>query len=157
MLALHRISCTCGQHNTVEFFHLSHDGWLIFLRRVLMPLWTQTRPCRYLRRKLRSGLVPRSSPCSKTGPELNSITMSCISPVSAESTSAYLWLSTGVDFEYGRLLACRGDKEGARVQLDLVMSGKPLEVNAAGRKGKYSLEVRRCGSLFLVLTDRLYV
>ena len=27
-----------------------------------------------------------------------------------------------------------GDKEGARVQLDLVMSGKPLEVNSAGRK-----------------------
>jgi hypothetical protein len=27
-----------------------------------------------------------------------------------------------------------GDKEGARVQLDLVLSGKPLEVNAAGRK-----------------------
>jgi hypothetical protein len=39
-----------------------------------------------------------------------------------------------VDFEYGRLLACTGDKEGARVQLDLVMSGKYLEVNAAGRK-----------------------
>jgi hypothetical protein len=53
-----------------------------------------------------------------------------------------------------------GDKEGARVQLDLLLSGKPLEVNAAGRKvrrdrcrdrltilwtplaqGKYSLEV----------------
>jgi len=43
-------------------------------------------------------------------------------------------------FEYGRLLACMGDKEGARVQLDLVMSGKSLEVNSAGRKGKYSLE-----------------
>lgn len=27
-----------------------------------------------------------------------------------------------------------GDKEGARVQLDLLLSGKPLEVNAAGRK-----------------------
>jgi len=39
-----------------------------------------------------------------------------------------------LDFEYGRLLACMGDKEGARVQLDLVMSGKPLEVNSAGRK-----------------------
>lgn len=58
-----------------------------------------------------------------------------------------------------------GDKEGARVQLDLLLSGKPLEVNAAGRKvrdiyssrptqiyadhimleqGKYSLEVCRC-------------
>ncbi|KAI0270398.1 hypothetical protein BC834DRAFT_511339 [Gloeopeniophorella convolvens] len=43
-------------------------------------------------------------------------------------------------FEYGRLLACMGDKEGARTQLDLVFSGKHLEVNAAGRKGKYSLE-----------------
>ena len=41
---------------------------------------------------------------------------------------------TFVDFEYGRLLACMGDKEGARVQLDLLLSGKPLEVNAAGRK-----------------------
>lgn len=39
-----------------------------------------------------------------------------------------------VDFEYGRLLACMGDKEDARAQLDLVMSGKPLEVNSAGRK-----------------------
>ena len=38
------------------------------------------------------------------------------------------------DYEYGRLLACMGDKEGARVQLDLLLSGKPLEVNAAGRK-----------------------
>ncbi|KAH9954696.1 hypothetical protein BC827DRAFT_1241298 [Russula dissimulans] len=43
-------------------------------------------------------------------------------------------------FEYGRLLANMGDKEGARTQLDLVLSGKPLEVNTAGRKGKYSLE-----------------
>ena len=39
-----------------------------------------------------------------------------------------------IDFEYGRLLACMGDKDGARTQLDLVLSGKPLEVNAAGRK-----------------------
>ncbi|TFY76485.1 hypothetical protein EWM64_g7527 [Hericium alpestre] len=43
-------------------------------------------------------------------------------------------------FEYGRLLACTGDREGARRHLDLVFSGKPLEVNASGRKGKYSLE-----------------
>lgn len=43
-------------------------------------------------------------------------------------------------FEYGRLLARAGNKDGARTQFDLVMSGKPLEVNAAGRKGKYSLE-----------------
>ncbi|KAI0255620.1 hypothetical protein BJV78DRAFT_1177213 [Lactifluus subvellereus] len=43
-------------------------------------------------------------------------------------------------FEYGRLLACMGDKEGARTQFDLVLSGKPLEVNTMGGKGKYSLE-----------------
>ncbi|KAG2137023.1 hypothetical protein DEU56DRAFT_736904 [Suillus clintonianus] len=43
-------------------------------------------------------------------------------------------------FEYGRLLARSGDKDGARTQFNLVMSGKALEVNAAGRKSKYSLE-----------------
>ncbi|KAF8264918.1 hypothetical protein EI94DRAFT_1590818 [Lactarius quietus] len=43
-------------------------------------------------------------------------------------------------YEYGRLLACMGDKDRARTQLDLVLSGKHLEVNAEGRKGKYSLE-----------------
>ncbi|KAL1732546.1 hypothetical protein EV714DRAFT_206570 [Schizophyllum commune] len=43
-------------------------------------------------------------------------------------------------YEYGRLLACQGDKTAAQAQFDLVLSGKPLEVNAAGRKGKYSLE-----------------
>ncbi|KAN0103880.1 Protein of unknown function (DUF3808) domain containing protein [Russula decolorans] len=42
-------------------------------------------------------------------------------------------------FEYGRLLACMGDKEGARVQLDLLLSGKPLEVSAAGRKNELHL------------------
>ena len=38
-----------------------------------------------------------------------------------------------------------GDKEGARVQLDLLLSGKPLEVNAAGRKVRavYSLRPTR--------------
>lgn len=54
-------------------------------------------------------------------------------------------LSSYADFEYGRLLARSGDKEGAKVQFDMVLSGKPLEVNAAGRKGKYSLEVRSLG------------
>lgn len=39
-----------------------------------------------------------------------------------------------IDFEYGRLLACMGDKDGARTQLELVLSGKHLEVNASGRK-----------------------
>ncbi|THH26374.1 hypothetical protein EUX98_g7819 [Antrodiella citrinella] len=43
-------------------------------------------------------------------------------------------------FEYGRLLACMGDTEGARSHLDLVVSGKPLEVSQSGRKGKYSME-----------------
>ncbi|KAG9310772.1 hypothetical protein JVU11DRAFT_8621 [Chiua virens] len=43
-------------------------------------------------------------------------------------------------FEYGRLLARSGDKESAKAQFDMILSGKPLEVNAAGRKGKYSLE-----------------
>ena len=43
-------------------------------------------------------------------------------------------MTGSVDFEYGRLLACMGNKEGARIQLDLLLSGKPLEVNAAGRK-----------------------
>ncbi|KIJ64163.1 hypothetical protein HYDPIDRAFT_112092 [Hydnomerulius pinastri MD-312] len=43
-------------------------------------------------------------------------------------------------FEYGRLLARSGDKDGAKSQFDMVLSGKTLEINAAGRKGKYSLE-----------------
>ncbi|THG95455.1 hypothetical protein EW026_g6202 [Hermanssonia centrifuga] len=43
-------------------------------------------------------------------------------------------------YELGRLLACKGDKEGARSHLELVMSGKPLEVPPASRKGKYSME-----------------
>ncbi|KAI0640867.1 hypothetical protein C8Q79DRAFT_993037 [Trametes meyenii] len=43
-------------------------------------------------------------------------------------------------YEYARLLACQGDKVNARIHLELVLSGKPLEVNAAGRKGKYSME-----------------
>ncbi|KZT05152.1 uncharacterized protein LAESUDRAFT_781726 [Laetiporus sulphureus 93-53] len=43
-------------------------------------------------------------------------------------------------YEYGRLLACKGDKEGARRHLELVMSGKPLEGPGVTRKGKYSME-----------------
>ncbi|KDQ49454.1 hypothetical protein JAAARDRAFT_42869 [Jaapia argillacea MUCL 33604] len=43
-------------------------------------------------------------------------------------------------YELGRLLACKGDKEGARKHFELVLSGKPLEVQAAARKGKYSME-----------------
>ncbi|KAI0776541.1 hypothetical protein BD413DRAFT_520437 [Trametes elegans] len=42
--------------------------------------------------------------------------------------------------EYARLLACERDKEAARRHLELVLSGKPLEVNPAARKGKYSME-----------------
>jgi hypothetical protein len=105
-----------------------------------MPSLTQTKSCRSLKWKLRNVPVPRSGPCSKTGPKSNSITTLYILPVSAVRLSL-LCLSCDrsilvafVDFEYGRLLACMGDKEGARVQLDLLLSGKPLEVNAAGRK-----------------------
>ncbi|KAI0742250.1 hypothetical protein C8Q80DRAFT_1186927 [Daedaleopsis nitida] len=43
-------------------------------------------------------------------------------------------------FEYARLLACQGDKDGARTHLELVLSGKPLEVAPAARKGKFSME-----------------
>ncbi|KAI0071516.1 hypothetical protein K474DRAFT_1630434 [Panus rudis PR-1116 ss-1] len=43
-------------------------------------------------------------------------------------------------FELGRLLARRGDKQSARTHIELVVSGKPLEVNPSARKGKYSLE-----------------
>ncbi|KAG8987239.1 hypothetical protein FRB90_003521 [Tulasnella sp. 427] len=42
--------------------------------------------------------------------------------------------------ELGRLYSCLGDLEGAKRELELVNSGKPLEVNAAGRKGKYSMQ-----------------
>ncbi|KAI0365839.1 hypothetical protein BV20DRAFT_972565 [Pilatotrama ljubarskyi] len=43
-------------------------------------------------------------------------------------------------YEYARLLACQGDKENAQKHLELIQSGKPLEVNPAARKGKYSME-----------------
>ncbi|KAF9523683.1 hypothetical protein CPB83DRAFT_775027 [Crepidotus variabilis] len=43
-------------------------------------------------------------------------------------------------YELGRLLACQGDTDGARNEFDLVLSGRPLEVGASGRKGKYSME-----------------
>ncbi|KAI0713075.1 hypothetical protein C8T65DRAFT_646041 [Cerioporus squamosus] len=43
-------------------------------------------------------------------------------------------------FEYARLLACQGDKDGARMHLELVLSGKPLEVAPGSRKGKFSME-----------------
>ena len=42
-----------------------------------------------------------------------------------------------------------GDKDAAKEQFELVLSGKPLEVNASGRKGKYSMEVRVLRSLTL--------
>ena len=46
-----------------------------------------------------------------------------------------------LDYELGRLLACRGNIESARHEFELVLSGKPLEVGMSGRKGKYSMEV----------------
>jgi len=43
--------------------------------------------------------------------------------------------------ELGKLYACLGNRDEAKKQLELVASGKPLEVNAAGRKGgKYSMQ-----------------
>jgi len=60
-----------------------------------------------------------------------------------------------LDFEYGRLLACMGDKEGARAQLDLVMSGKPLEVNSAGREGRGARPARRRRLMFFFLCRTL--
>ncbi|KAJ6459937.1 hypothetical protein C8R45DRAFT_1030124 [Mycena sanguinolenta] len=44
-------------------------------------------------------------------------------------------------YEYGRLLACMDDADGARRHFEMVLSGKPLEVGPSGRKvGKYSME-----------------
>ncbi|TFK32751.1 hypothetical protein BDQ12DRAFT_692043, partial [Crucibulum laeve] len=43
-------------------------------------------------------------------------------------------------YELGRLLACQGDEAGARNEFELVLSSKHLEVNATGKKGKYSME-----------------
>jgi len=43
-------------------------------------------------------------------------------------------------YELGRLRANQGDRAESRKHFDLVLSGKPLEVNTATRKGKYSLE-----------------
>uniref|UniRef100_A0A0W0FP07 Uncharacterized protein n=1 Tax=Moniliophthora roreri TaxID=221103 RepID=A0A0W0FP07_MONRR len=43
-------------------------------------------------------------------------------------------------YELGRLLVCQGDEEGGKKQLELVLSGKYLEVGPSGRKGKYSME-----------------
>lgn len=75
-----------GGQNTV--CRLSDSRWMVpFLRRVLMPLWTRRRPCRFPRQKLRSGLAPRSSPCLKTGPKSNLIIMLCTSLVSAGSST----------------------------------------------------------------------
>ncbi|KAI0920179.1 hypothetical protein AcW1_001987 [Taiwanofungus camphoratus] len=43
-------------------------------------------------------------------------------------------------YEYGRLLACTGDTDGARRHLELILSGKSLEATGGTRKGKYSME-----------------
>ncbi|KAH9837579.1 uncharacterized protein C8Q71DRAFT_753294 [Rhodofomes roseus] len=50
------------------------------------------------------------------------------------------YLNYFAHFEYGRLLACKRDKAGAREHLELVMSGKSLEGPGVHRKGKYSME-----------------
>ncbi|KAF9219377.1 hypothetical protein BS17DRAFT_424722 [Gyrodon lividus] len=62
-------------------------------------------------------------------------------------------------FEYGRLLARSGNKEGASSQFAMLLSGEPLEVNAAWRKGKYSLEnalhIRTHAAVQALAQDRL--
>ncbi|KAH9914287.1 uncharacterized protein B0H18DRAFT_1145542 [Fomitopsis serialis] len=50
------------------------------------------------------------------------------------------YLNYYAHFEYGRLMACKGDKTSAREHLELVMSGKSLEGPGVHRKGKYSME-----------------
>lgn len=65
-----------------------------------------------------------------------------------------------IDFELGRLLACKGDKEGARKHLELVMSGKPLETPPASRKVSLSfraVELRSLISLIRASTVWRYV
>lgn len=57
------------------------------------------------------------------------------------------------DYELGHLFACQGGIDAARHEFELVLSGKPLEVNASGRKSKYSLEV--CTFLKLLITRLL--
>ena len=49
--------------------------------------------------------------------------------------------SRRADFEYGRLLACQGDKDGALKHFEYVTAGKAPESNPAGWRGKYNLEV----------------
>jgi hypothetical protein len=56
------------------------------------------------------------------------------------------------DYEYGRLLVCAGEIEAGKAQLELVYSGKTLEVNASGKRGKYSMEV----SFFFPTTKLIY-
>ena len=60
-----------------------------------------------------------------------------------------------VDYEYGRLLACQGDKAGALKHFEYVTTGKAPESNPAGWKGKYSMEVRMCGLFILCAADPL--
>ncbi|KDQ50613.1 hypothetical protein JAAARDRAFT_41924 [Jaapia argillacea MUCL 33604] len=45
-------------------------------------------------------------------------------------------------YEFGRLLACKGEPDEARNHLEIVVSGKPLEINSSARKGKYSMETQ---------------
>ena len=56
-----------------------------------------------------------------------------------------------VDYEYGRLLACQGDKVGALKHFEYVTTGKAPESNPAGWRGKYSMEVRSPACLYLTL------
>ncbi|KAJ9112825.1 hypothetical protein QFC20_002153 [Naganishia adeliensis] len=51
------------------------------------------------------------------------------------------WIIYFTHFEMGRLYSQMGDNDSARLQVELVMSGKTLEVNTQARnQGKYSME-----------------
>ncbi|KAK7451747.1 hypothetical protein VKT23_012426 [Stygiomarasmius scandens] len=50
------------------------------------------------------------------------------------------YLVYNAHYELGRLYACRGNTDTAKMHFDLVLSGKYLEVGPSGKKGRYSLE-----------------
>jgi len=55
--------------------------------------------------------------------------------VSADPAPPFPIADAGADYELGKLEARNGDKEEARRHIELVLSGKVLEVNWSGRKG----------------------
>jgi hypothetical protein len=51
-------------------------------------------------------------------------TISCTTPVGILGVGCTAWYSFLLDYELGRLLACKGDLAGARRHMELVMTGK---------------------------------